>query len=344
LDGLETRQINAAEIDAARRQRLLAHGNDDVRTRAEKLFQAASNSDRAQVVAGYQSALTLAGDATRGNAHFKRVCANCHRLGDVGFAVGPELSSLTDKSKPALLVAVLDPNRAVESKYLSYTATTTAGLTHTGILSAETGNSISLLAAEGKQVQLLRGELDEFASSTKSLMPDGLEKDLTPQELADLLAFLGSTRAPRRVFPGNEPELVRPEALRGELSLLARQCEVRGSTLVFEPRYGNLGYWMSEDDHATWSIEITKAGEYQVWIDYACDDSTAGNSLTVAVGNAQVTGKIVGTGTWDTYIERAIGQMHLPAGRHELVVRPAGPPQGAVIDLKSVRLYPLKKR
>ena len=85
------------------------------------------------------------------------------------------------------MTAILDPNRAVESRYINYTATTKSRPRVTGILASETSTSITLVGADGKKHQLLRNELDELASSGKSLMPEGLEKDLSPQDMADII-------------------------------------------------------------------------------------------------------------------------------------------------------------
>ncbi len=64
-------------------------------------------------------------------------CATCHRIGDVGREVGPNLTALTDKSPAALLTALLDPNQAVETRYVSYLAETTNGRLLNGILTSE---------------------------------------------------------------------------------------------------------------------------------------------------------------------------------------------------------------
>src|SRR5205807_8363008 len=95
-------------------------------------------------------------------------------------------------SSPSLLTAVLDPNRSVEARYINYVAVTKNGLTLTGVLASETGNSVTLLGPDGKQQVILRTDLEELVSSNKSAMPEGLEKDLRPQDLADLIAFIRS--------------------------------------------------------------------------------------------------------------------------------------------------------
>ncbi|HTU23017.1 MAG TPA: PVC-type heme-binding CxxCH protein, partial [Gemmataceae bacterium] len=190
LEAIEHKRIAPAEIDAIRRQRLLEHRSAEVRRRATKLFADTINTDRQKVIDAYQPVLTLTGDAKHGAEVFRKNCAVCHQLGGVGNTVGPDLASIGDKSPQALLIAILDPNRAVESRYVGYTATTKSGRTFTGVLAAETGNSITLIGSDGKKNVILRGDLDELTSTGKSAMPEGLEKEIKPQDLADLIAHI----------------------------------------------------------------------------------------------------------------------------------------------------------
>jgi putative heme-binding domain-containing protein len=190
LDAAEKQQIQPFEIDAARRQQLLQHKDVALRERAGKLFRDAINPDRQKVLDKFRETLTLTGDAKRGGELFVKHCAACHKLGSVGQAVGPDLASLGDKSPEGLLTAILDPNRAVEARYVSYLATLKNGQTFTGVLTAQTGTSITLVSSAGKEQILLRSDLDDLTSSGKSAMPEGLEKDVTPQGLADLIAHV----------------------------------------------------------------------------------------------------------------------------------------------------------
>jgi len=200
---LEAKTILPSELDAVRRQRLLNHRDKSTRVRAEKLLASTTTKDRAKAINDYLLALTLEGDAKKGAKIFMKSCATCHRVGDVGQDVGPELASVGDRTPGGLLSAILDPNRAVESRYLNYLATTKAGVTHVGILAAETSTSITLVAVDGKKTDILRGELEELTSTGKSAMPEGLEKDISPPEMADLLAYL--TRAlPPKLEPGRK--------------------------------------------------------------------------------------------------------------------------------------------
>jgi putative heme-binding domain-containing protein len=339
LDALQAKQILAFEIDASRRQRLLQHRDATLRERATKLFAGAVNADRQKIIKAYQAALTLKGEVRRGRQVFTKNCAACHRLGGVGHEVGPDLASVGDKSPEGLLIAILDPNRAVEARYINYTATTKNGLTFTGVLANETGNSITLLEPEGKKRVILRTDLDELYSSNKSVMPEGLEKDLKVQDVADLIAFLRSNQPvpQRKSFAGNKPELVRPSP-DGSLQLSAANCAIYGKTLVLEKQYGNLGYWSSADDEAVWSVQVARAGKYAVWLDWACPDDSAGNTFVLEAGDARLTGKVQTTGSWDNYKRAKVGEIRLEAGRQKVVMRAAGKIKGALIDLRSIKL------
>lgn len=194
LQELDKQVVNAGEIDAPIRAQLVATKEESIRNRLIALFAKTTSSDRKQVLADYQASAQLSGDAVRGAVFFQKKCATCHKLGDVGQEVGPSLAALSNKSPPALLVSILDPSSAVDSKYLSYITVTVDGRSRSGILATETGVSVTLLAADGKRYDILRSDIETLQSTGKSLMPDGLEKDLSPQDLADLIAFVAQAK------------------------------------------------------------------------------------------------------------------------------------------------------
>jgi putative heme-binding domain-containing protein len=202
LDAVAANDLPAAQVDAAVRQQLLTHKDAQVRDRAAKLFAAALNPDRQKVLREYHDVVTLTGDAKRGQAVFTKSCAVCHRLNDAGANVGPDLASLGNKSPQYLLQEILDPNRNLDSRYVEYRAATKAGRTFAGLLSGETGASVSLLTQEGRQETIRRAELEALESTGRSLMPEGLEKDLSRQDLADVIAYVrGDAAAPPPISP-----------------------------------------------------------------------------------------------------------------------------------------------
>jgi len=340
---VERREVLPQDIDAARRQRLLHYGAKEVRTRAAGLFDDASSSDRAEVVERHAKVALIKGDAAAGKQVFAKRCATCHALEGVGHAIGPDLLASANRSADWMLSQILDPNRAVEARYTSYVAATEEGHSYSGILVSETGNSITLALQDGKQQVILRSDMDELKSTGKSLMPEGLEKDLSEQDLADVLAYLGASAPPAKNFPLSKVAIVRA-ADDGSLKLPAASARIYGPSLILEEQYGNLGYWQNADDHAIWSIVADRKGRYRATIDYACDDGSAGNTLKLTVGPHELTWVVEGTGSWDKYRAQDLGEIDLATGPHEVVVRSAGKLRPSLIDLRAIRLAPVTPR
>jgi putative heme-binding domain-containing protein len=196
LEALDRREIFATEIDAVYRQRLLQHPSAAVRGQAARLFAGLVDPDRQKVVSAYQAALTKAGDPGRGLQVFIQHCAACHRVGDVGQAVGPDLAAIREKSPEWLLQAVFDPSRAVDAKYVNYLVRTRDGVVLSGVLSQESGQSVTVTSNTGKPQAVLRANIEELISTGKSAMPDGFEKQLGHRDVADLFAFLRTIGPP----------------------------------------------------------------------------------------------------------------------------------------------------
>ena len=189
LSSLEDGCVPPAEIGPARRQQLLTRRSPQLRARAETLF-AHQNMTRQAVIDAYRPALADGGDKLAGAVVFKKLCASCHRLGNEGVEVGPDLAALTDKSPENLLIAILDPNRAFEAKFANFSIATDDGRVYGGLIATESATAVTLRRADGKEDVLLRTQIAEMTASGQSLMPEGLEKDLKPRDLADLIAFL----------------------------------------------------------------------------------------------------------------------------------------------------------
>ena len=126
----------------------------------------------------------------RGRQLFVENCSTCHRVGDLGHSVGPDLVGLEQKTPAALLIDILDPNRAVEGKYTGYTIVTQAGQVHTGLMVAETPSTLALRRAGGETDTVLRRDVLELRGTGLSVMPVGLEETLDPEKMRDLVEFL----------------------------------------------------------------------------------------------------------------------------------------------------------
>lgn len=195
LDAIERGSLRAGEVDLARIQILTKHPDESVRKRAVRLFSESPTSDsRREIVARYQSTLTMDGDAARGRAHFRKTCSACHRLEGVGTVVGADLKAIRNRGMPAILLNVLDPNREVKPQYLTYVVITDDGRSHTGMIQSESANSLVLRRPDNTNITILRVSIEEMRSTGISFMPEGLERQLAPQAMADLLAYLGSLK------------------------------------------------------------------------------------------------------------------------------------------------------
>ena len=346
LDGIEAGSLSAGDLDASQRDRLINHSSETISERARKVLGEEAPSPRVAVVDDFKSQISnlkleISKDeqAAAGKLVFEKRCATCHRLQDVGKEVGADLAALKDRSTDALLTAILDPNKAVESKFLVYTVVTKDGLQHSGMLKGETGGSLTLIGNDGKEITVVRANIEELVGSQRSLMPEGLEKDLSAQDLAYVIAFVQSTGSPWKRFDGNAPKFVAANA-DGTVTLPASAAEIYGPSLVFEEKYGNLGYWMSADDYARWTFEVPKSGHWTVEFDFACDDSNAGSLIRFSTGNRLLTARVPGSGTWETYQTWQAGTIDLHRGRGQLIITAPEKPPFALIDLRAVRLIP----
>jgi putative membrane-bound dehydrogenase-like protein len=195
LDALEGGAIRLAELDPARRDQLLRFPNESIRERARKLLASQKPTSRQKVAEDWTAkVLPLTGDAVRGQKVYATHCANCHRLHGQGVAVGPDLATVNNRSREALVVDILDPNRAVDPSYVDFVVVSNNGQVFNGLLAAETASSITLRRAERQETTVLRRDIAEIHSTGVSLMPEGMENIMTTQDLADLIELL---RRPR---------------------------------------------------------------------------------------------------------------------------------------------------
>ena len=187
LSAISSGKLARIHIPADTRQRLLKHRDAKLRAQAATLFEGVAG-DRQKLIREYT--VTNAGDSSTGLALFRQQCAQCHKFKGEGVALGPDLGSLTDRSVESLLVAILDPNQSVETPFVNYTIVTSEGRELSGIIASESGSSVTLRAAGGAEYVLLRKEIKEMSSSGLSLMPEGLEQGITPQQMNDLVHYL----------------------------------------------------------------------------------------------------------------------------------------------------------
>jgi putative heme-binding domain-containing protein len=196
------RRLGRRELSAAERDAVLAAASKLPNGPIRELFEGYLPTDERTRKLGSnprpRTVLELNGDPTRGEKLFwsqPLQCGRCHRVGDRGTSVGPELSTIgKDRSREDLLLSVLEPSRRIEPKYASYAAATSNGVVVAGVLVSRDEKRIILRDSEGKEIVLGAKDVDELRPLRASVMPDGQLADMTPQEAADLIAYLASLK------------------------------------------------------------------------------------------------------------------------------------------------------
>jgi hypothetical protein len=193
LDGIESGSIAATELALDQRQALGNYPDRRIRERAGKILRAEGglpSVDRQAVVDRYMPVTTTQGDSTRGKALFVEHCSKCHRHGELGVQIGPELTGMAVHPKAELLVHVLDPSRSVEGNFRTYTVLTADGQVVNGMLAGETKTTVELIDTAAQRIVVQRDDIEELTASAKSVMPEGFEAQLNEEGMRDLLEFL----------------------------------------------------------------------------------------------------------------------------------------------------------
>ncbi|MBS0207417.1 MAG: HEAT repeat domain-containing protein [Planctomycetes bacterium] len=159
-------------------------------------LEAAVASRRSELASLAQS--LQGGDPKRGRDVFfaaKSTCAACHKVNGNGGAIGPDLTKIGGiRSQIDLLESLIYPSASLARGYESYTIVTQDGQAYTGILSRETNDAVYLRMADRKEVRVSRRTIEEMAPSPQSIMPQGFERLLGPEQIRDVIAFLQSLK------------------------------------------------------------------------------------------------------------------------------------------------------
>lgn len=170
-----------------------------VQAEAEKLYKLLE-TDRAELTKKLDTILkeTKPGDVRRGQAVFnsaKAACTSCHKVAYVGGAIGPDLTKIGSiRGERDLLESIVFPSASFVRSYEPVRVETKDGKSFNGILKADRPDEVVLTVNATEEVRVSRKDIDELKPGTVSVMPAGLDQQLTPQELADLVTFLRSLR------------------------------------------------------------------------------------------------------------------------------------------------------
>lgn len=191
---VEKRVIDAKEVSPEELQALTSQGDREFQARLRKLWgsiQPPTPEEKLAEIRRLNNDLrAFPGDAKKGRELFTKHCATCHKLHGEGATMGPDLTHSNRKDRQYLLVSLIDPSAVIRKEYLSYTVQTTDGRVLTGLVVEDTAGQLTLVDAKNEKTSIARNRIERVQESPVSLMPDNLLKDLKPQDLRDLFAYL----------------------------------------------------------------------------------------------------------------------------------------------------------
>jgi putative membrane-bound dehydrogenase-like protein len=130
------------------------------------------------------------GNLAAGQAIYKKHCATCHQIFGEGTKLGPDLTTANRKDRDYLLISLVDPSVVIRKEYLTHIVETRDGRVFNGLIVERTDSGLSIANAKNERVTIATGDIEELRESPVSLMPDDLYRQLKPQELRDLFAYL----------------------------------------------------------------------------------------------------------------------------------------------------------
>jgi len=205
VGALENGQLPPAVLTAVQRTALLQSG-DSLAKRAEKAFAKLRPADDRKLKQ-YTDALAAERDPSAGQKVFSQHCATCHKAHDIGFAVGPDLTSEFRRAEETIVHDILAPSATIVGGYETYTVETRDGRVLSGVLAGESASSLTLNLPDGVQLDVLRKDIKSISSLAVSLMPESLGVVLKPEDVANVIAWL--RRPPiRRVLFEDDPKIL----------------------------------------------------------------------------------------------------------------------------------------
>ncbi|MBI1246328.1 c-type cytochrome [bacterium] len=193
LSGIEQGRIPRSSLSLDQQAKLRAIASPELRKQVEQILGKPANTDRMAVIDKYAEVSHTIGSAPMGRGIFLKNCAKCHTPAEPGKeSIGPDLADSQNRAREALLFDILNPSGKVEPKYLASQVLTTSGQAYSGIIVHESPQSILLQMADGKTQEIVRADIDTMQTSDRSLMPDGMEKEISHEQMANLIEFLKS--------------------------------------------------------------------------------------------------------------------------------------------------------
>lgn len=194
-------RLPVSMFDASQLQSLRASVGVELQGVVDRLIDQRVDRDRQKVIDRYAAAMSDTVDRQRGKEIFGRYCAPCHRVDGVGESIGPEISDTRTQSAMQLLVAILDPHRAVDPRYVQTIVRLEDGTVHDGLVVEESTQHVVLRNQQAKGMLITKDSIDAILATGKSLMPEGLEAQIDEGSMNDLIGYLKNWRYTSDILP-----------------------------------------------------------------------------------------------------------------------------------------------
>jgi putative membrane-bound dehydrogenase-like protein len=197
---IAAKKISKDVVNVNQARRLLATKDKELMQLVEKHWgipRDGRNPEREKLVSQYRELYAKTpGDPKAGVAHFKKVCAQCHKMYGEGVDVGPDITANGRADFDQLLSNIFDPSLVIGAGYQAVSVHTKQGQVISGLIVEDNAQRVVLKVQGGELKTIARKDVDEQHTSKLSMMPEDLEKQLRPQEIVDLLAYLSLDRPP----------------------------------------------------------------------------------------------------------------------------------------------------
>jgi putative heme-binding domain-containing protein len=177
---------------AFRHKRQLLMSRDPALRESARALLEERAGEREKVLQRYEAAVQMNGDPGRGRQVFERVCAKCHKFNGIGHEVGPDLATIRNRPPQLILPDIIMPNRSIAQNYESYVIETRSGAAVEGVIGPQTPNTITVRHEEGKEDVVQRSDITNMYVTNLSAMPEDIDKQVSVDQMADLLKFLKS--------------------------------------------------------------------------------------------------------------------------------------------------------
>ncbi|MEC9095196.1 MAG: hypothetical protein VX776_01115, partial [Planctomycetota bacterium] len=201
LGAVKKGDIEKESVNAFAIEQLKAFKDSEIDAAVGDLWPANSTqAQTAQEISRFRKLMTRAylekGDVSQGRLLFYKTCFKCHQLYGEGGRVGPDLTGSGRKQVDYLLTNLLDPSAQIDAAYKLTTVITTAGRLYSGFVTHQ-DDRIVRLRTQNADVQLQMKEVDEIIPTNKSMMPEGMLRELSDEQIRDLFLYLsGSKQVP----------------------------------------------------------------------------------------------------------------------------------------------------